>query len=145
MAKKHAAEIQYAEGFSESVISFIGGEFDKSKGDMLLPTIKNNHEAYGIMAEKVMQVTGSAAFVSSSVKDALTSLPNSEEGFIAACEMSYDGCLNVAKAAIDMAIAMQNIVDQRALYVGQSVNKTPLESMCEEEDELLPDDEDGEF
>lgn len=143
MAKKHAAEIQYPEGFSESVVSFIGHEFEKSKGDLLLPIIKNNHEAYGIMAEKVMQVTGSASFVNTAVKDALTSLPNSEEGFITACEMAYDGCLNVAKSAIDMAIAMQNIVDQRALYAKQSVTQTPLEAMAEEADELLPEDDEN--
>lgn len=144
MAKKYA-EVQYADGFSESVIAFIGNEFNASKGDMLLPTIKNNHEAYGIMAEKVVTVAGAASFVNTAVKDALTSLPNSEEGFIAACEMAYDGCLNVAKAAVDMAINMQNIVDQRALYAGQSVNQTPLEAMADEADELLPEPEDGEF
>jgi hypothetical protein len=142
---KHIAEIQYPDGFSESVTSFIGSEFAKSKADLLLPSIKNNHEAYGIMAEKVMTVTGSASFVNASVKDALTSLPNSAEGFISACEMAYDGCLNVAKAAIDMAIAMQNIVDQRALYAYQTADKTPLENMAEEEGELLdPLEEDEE-
>lgn len=55
--------------------------------------------------------------------------------------MAYDGCLSVAKAAIDMAIAMQNIVEQRALYARQTVTQTPLEAMAEEADELLDPDE----
>lgn len=141
MAKKTMNECLYPEGFSESVVAFIGNEFLKSKEDSLLPQIKNNHEAYGIMAEKQVQMAGAASFVSTAVKYSLTSLPNSEDGFISACEMAYDGCLSVAKAAIDMAIAMQNIVEQRALYARQTVNQTPLEAMAEEADELLDPDE----
>lgn len=76
MAKKTMNECLYPEGFSENVVAFIGNEFLNSKEDLLLPQIKNNHEAYGIMAEKQVQMAGAASFVSTAVKDSLTSLPN---------------------------------------------------------------------
>lgn len=122
----------YPDGFSSDVLNFIDAQHRNARENMELPTVRNKHEAYGIMAEKAVIVASGASGVNKALKDALNALPNSSEGFVSACEMAYNACIDTAMAAVDMAVAMQNVVAQISMYAGQTAGTTPLETMAAE-------------
>ena len=66
MSKKN--EFLYPAGFSDDALRFIDEQFQSFRASGELPTVRNKHEAYGIMAEKSVIVASGA----SSVKRALS-------------------------------------------------------------------------
>ena len=131
MSKKN--EFLYPAGFSDDALRFIDEQFQSFRASGELPTVRNKHEAYGIMAEKSVIVASGASSVKRALSDALSALPDSNEGFVSTCEMAYNSCIDTAMAAIDMAVAMQNVVTQIAVYAGQTASTTPLEALASEE------------
>lgn len=145
MSKKN--EFLYPAGFSDAALRFIDEQYLSFRNIGELPSVRNKHEAYGIMAEKSVIVASGASSVKRALSDALSALPDSNEGFVSTCEMAYNSCIETAMAAIDMAVAMQNVVAQIAIYAGQTAGVTPMEALASadaEEFSSLEETEDNE-
>lgn len=119
----------------EAVLHVADQEYQSLRG-VGLPLVRNNHEAYGIMADLYSKVQGHFSGLKKEMSSALGLLPESSELFYDVCGKVYDDALGVAIAAVHMAIHMQNIVTQNAPYVGQTADATPLENLAAELGEL---------
>lgn len=128
--------------FKQRVVGFVSEQFKLREDASDLPRIKNNHEAYGVLAEAFVLVQGSIGAVKSAVGDALSALPASGEAFNEASDIAYSACVSAAQAAINMAIHAQNICLQ--FIERRRDEPLPLlEGLDGEELQAIPEDDEN--
>lgn len=118
---------------NNSVLNFVDASFQAARIDHLLPAVRTMQEAYGIMAEKFRAIQVCTDTVKHAVKDALDTLTEDDrEAFVSTGDRAYSSAIQTTGAALNMAVAMQNVVHQLAVYAGQEAGSTPLESIAED-------------
>lgn len=121
---------------SHTVLDFVDANYNAARENSMLPDVRTPQEGYGIMAERFLSVASSTSGTKRAVADALEALSEGDaETFIGTCDRVYSAAIQVASAALQMAIAMQNVVHQLALYEGQGAGVSPLESMAQSQPE----------
>lgn len=117
---------------NNSVLNFVDASFQAARIDHLLPAVRTMQEAYGIMAEKFRAIQVCTDIAKRNVKDALETLTEDDrEAFVSVSDRTYSSAIQITEAALNMAVAMQNVVSQLALYAGQEAGSTPLEFFAE--------------
>ena len=141
MARQISFDDILPDDYKRRVLHFADEEYLQARDeDESLPTVKNRHEAYGILAEAMVLLKGMMSLVDSAVKDSLASLPGTSEGFYEAVDMGYNGLIAVAQAAIHMAVQAQNISLTR---VRAAVDVPGLLADVDGDFEALPEVPDG--
>ncbi len=133
----------------KKVIDFTTERYMEQQDARSLPSIKNRHEAYGVLAEASVSLASAASAVKSAVSDGLNALPASDAAFNEAADMAYAACISAAQAAVNMAVHAQNISLQ---WINRhSDEPMPLIDGAESEmseipdtDENMEENEDGE-
>lgn len=116
---------------NNTVLNFVDTSFQAARLDRLLPAVRTMQEAYGIMAEKFRAIQVCTDVSKRNVKDALDTLTEDDrDAFVAVCDSSYSSAVQITEAALNMAVAMQNVVHQLALYDMQEAGSTPLETLA---------------
>ncbi len=106
------------------------------------PTIKNPHEAYGILAEAYVALSGAMKSVKIAMDDSLKTISSPSDAFRDSSTNAYSGCLAVAQAAVYMAVSSENI----GIQLLRLPEPTPIEEMIENldpEDLQIPDQQDN--
>lgn len=117
---------------THTVLDFVDANYNAAREEGMLPSVHTPQEGYGIMAERFLSVSSSTTGAKRAVADALEALSEGDaETFIGTCDRTYSAAIQVASAALQMAIAMQHVVHQLALYEGQGAGVSPLESMAQ--------------
>lgn len=121
---------------NNSVLSFVDAMYSADRANGSLPEVRTPQEGYGIMAERFLTVASSTAGAKKAVADALAAMSEGDrDTFVSTCDRVYSASVQVADAALRMAMAMQNVVTQLSLYEGQRAAVTPLESLAGTENE----------
>lgn len=118
---------------AEKVRTFMNDQYYKARDGGDLPTIKNRHEAYGILAECVTALMGATTTVKKALADALGSISASADAFNEAVDTCYSGCLASAQMATNCAISAMNIAMQYA-NAGAPLDDIPLMQTADEEE-----------
>lgn len=113
------------------VIQFVydGQNLEREKNGQEIRTVRNKHEGYGIAAEAHNKIQICEKDLKNGMGDYLAMLQVDGEEGIQVCARLYDGALNLAINAINMAADMNRILND--LYYG-SGRKTPIERAIEE-------------
>ena len=114
---------------------------EAEKAGREVKTVRNKHEGYGIAAEAFNKIQNAEKDVKNNMGTYLAMLQVKGDDAVQVCAQLYDGALNLAMAAINMAADMHRILND--LYYGVD-RRTPLEKAMEEDaGEDSTDNEDG--
>lgn len=105
---------------------------DAEERGITIPAVRNKHEGYGIAAEAWSKVQVKEKDIKNGMGDYLALLQVEGEEAIQACARLYDGALNLAIDAINMAADMHRILND--LYYGVD-RRTPIEKAIDENSE----------
>lgn len=128
----------------ESVRGFVDGEYNQRKYQEAVPPIRTRYEAYGKLAEGMVNVNGAMEGVKAGMRDCLKGLNGSDMVFTQSAEQTYAGLLDVMMAVAEMAVQTLNCIYKMEDVIAS--NPAPLIAMAEGETEPEPqeniDDED---
>ena len=109
-----------------------------------VPPIRTRYEAYGKLAEGMVNVNGAMEGVKAGMRDCLKGLNGSDMVFTQSAEQTYAGLLDVMMAVAEMAVQTLNCIYKMEDVIAS--NPAPLIAMAEDETEPEPqeniDDED---
>lgn len=133
------------DSFLNRTRSYIDAEYTKMRDDGDLPSVKNNYEAYGQMAERLVSLAGNMKLVKSGVEDALKLIASEPATFQQSICDTYSAAINVAISAVFMAIMAQNVsmqsLERRRVVNLDDDGQLMLDGI---EGDELPDDEEAE-
>lgn len=96
-----------------------------------IPPVRNKHEGYGIAAEMYSKIELKNKDVKNGMNAFLSLLQVQGEDAVQSCAKLYDGALNLAIEAINMAAEMNRVLND--LYYGAD-RRTPLEKLADEQE-----------
>lgn len=105
---------------------------EAEKAGREVKTVRNKHEGYGIAAEAFNKIQNAEKDVKNNMGTYLAMLQVKGDDAVQVCAQLYDGALNLAMAAINMAADMHRILND--LYYGVD-RRTPLEKAMEEDED----------
>ena len=94
----------------ESVRGFVDGEYNQRKYQEAVPPIRTRYEAYGKLAEGMVNVNGAMEGVKAGMRDCLKGLNGSDMVFTQSAEQTYAGLLDVMMAVAEMAVQTLNCI-----------------------------------
>lgn len=122
--------------------SFVDTEYNERnlRGD--LPPIRTKYEAYGKLAEGIVNVNGAMDGVKSGMRDCLKALNGTDTVFTQSAESTYSSLLDALMAVAEMAVQAMNCIYKMEDVIAS--NPPPLVAMAEAADEPAQniDDED---
>ena len=128
---------------------FVDGEYRDRNQQDTLPPIRTRYEAYGKLAEGIVNVNGAMDGVKAGMRDCLKALNGSDVVFAQSAESTYSSLLDVLMTVAEMAVQTLNCIYKMEDVI--AANPPPLVAMAEEEepaenidDEDLPEIEDEE-
>lgn len=142
MAKQMDISEMIPSALRESIRAFVDGEYNERNHQEALPPIRTRYEAYGKLAEGVVNVNGAMDAVKAGMRDCLKGLNGSDMVFTQSAEQTYAGLLDVLMAAAEMAVQTLNCIYKMEDVIAS--NPPPLVAMAETEPEAAEniDDED---
>lgn len=102
---------------------------EAEKAGREVKTVRNKHEGYGIAAEAFNKIQNAEKDVKNNMGTYLAMLQVKGDDAVQVCAQLYDGALNLAMAAINMAADMHRILND--LYYGAD-HRTPLEKAMDD-------------
>ena len=131
---------------------FVDDEYSARHHDDSLPLIRTRYEAYGKMAEGMVNVNSAVDGVKAGMRDCLKALTGMDNTYRNAAEVTYNALLDTFMAVAEMAVQTVNCIYQIEDMMARNV--TPMEEMAAAnlddtgsentdpvKDDELPDDE----
>lgn len=130
---------------------FVDDEYSARRHDQSLPMIRTRYEAYGKMAEGMVNVNAAIDGAKAGMRDCLKALTGMDNTYRNAAESTYNALLDTFMAVAEMAVQTVNCIYQIEDIMARNV--TPMEEMAANiddtgsentdpvEDDELPDDE----
>lgn len=127
----------------EGTRRFIDVEYTSRKAQDALPPIRTRYEAYGKLAEGMVNVSAAMDGVKSGMRDCLKALNGSDAVFAQTAEQTYSSLLDAIMSAAEMAVQSLNCI-YKIEDVIAAAPQPPLLEMAEAEEEPAEniDDED---
>ena len=136
-------------GLKDSSRAFVDSEYNERNNREELPPIRTRYEAYGKLAEGIVNVNGSMDGVKAGMRDCLKALNGSDMTFTQSAEATYASLLDVLMTVAEMAVQALNCIYRMEDVIAS--NPPPLVEMAEDsepaeniDDEDLPENNEEE-
>lgn len=112
---------------------FVDSEYRDRNQQDTLPPIRTRYEAYGKLAEGIVNVNGATDGLKAGMRDCLKALNGTDIVFTQSVESTYSSLLDVLMAVAEMAVQTLNCIYKMEDVI--SSNPPPLVAMADEDDE----------
>lgn len=133
MAKQIDITDMIPSGLKESSRAFVDTEYQERNHQDVLQPIRTRYEAYGKLAEGMVNVNGAMEGVKAGMRDCLKALNGSDMVFTQSAEQTYAGLLDVLMSVAEMAVQTLNCIYKMEDVIAS--NPAPLVAMAEAAEE----------